>query len=135
MQQSLIVQHLIYIINPKTEEYRFKPPLPFLSPHTDTSKPDIEMQFSYLVSLALAAATATATPVSLLARDASSLEASILKANPSTESCAEADFPEECATAADAAPRIASAMKRFCIHDKPVVAALVDIRLFESGAF
>lgn len=93
------------------------------------------MHITHLLPLALAVMTATAYPLLHVRDDDASLAAKILKAAPGTESCSTASFPDECATAAEAAPHIAAAMERFCIHETPVVAALVDIMLFESGAF
>lgn len=92
------------------------------------------MLISSLASLALLASAAMARPADV-APIVPDLSAVILRADPATGSCDGAPEPSECATAAQAAPHIDAAMRRFCIHEAPVAAALVDLMLFETGAF
>lgn len=91
------------------------------------------MQLSSLLPFALFGSVALARPAEMVTSD--SILSAILAADPATSSCDGAPEPAECASAAQAAPLIEAAMRRFCIHETPVVAALVDLMLFETGSF
>ncbi|KAH7369018.1 hypothetical protein B0T11DRAFT_69498 [Plectosphaerella cucumerina] len=91
------------------------------------------MQITSLLPFALLGSVALARPAEV--STSSSILSALLRADPTTASCDGAPAPSECATAAQAAPLIEAAMRRFCIHETPVVAALVDLMLFETGAF
>ncbi|EME49516.1 hypothetical protein DOTSEDRAFT_58733 [Dothistroma septosporum NZE10] len=54
---------------------------------------------------------------------------------PDTTSCEGAEYPEECRTAAIAAPNIAKSFEQFNLHSFGAQAAAVAIQLFESGDF
>ncbi|KAF2017929.1 hypothetical protein BU24DRAFT_420975 [Aaosphaeria arxii CBS 175.79] len=54
---------------------------------------------------------------------------------PSTVSCANAQFPEECADSSRAAPAISRSFTKYGINSKGEQSALVALMLFESGNF
>lgn len=54
---------------------------------------------------------------------------------PDTASCKGADYPDECRTAAVAAPNIAKSFEQFNLHSFGAQVAAVAIQLFESGDF
>ncbi|EUC27251.1 hypothetical protein COCVIDRAFT_20576 [Bipolaris victoriae FI3] len=61
--------------------------------------------------------------------------ATLIAIAPKTESCAGADFPDECADASKAATALNEAFKTYKITSKGEQAAIVAYELFESGDF
>lgn len=64
-----------------------------------------------------------------------SAELQILEIAPTSNTCAGAPFPSECATASQAAPYLISAMGAFGITSPPEIAALLSVMAYESGDF
>ena len=94
---------------------------------------------SLLASLFLAR-SATALPLELKPlqlhrRDVSAATQALIAAAPSTASCDGAQYPKECATAAQAAPAIINGFVQYNITTCGEQAALLSIMLFESGDF
>lgn len=73
-------------------------------------------------------APATGGPAALTA-------ATLIAIAPNTESCAGADFPEECADASTAATALTKAFNTYNITSKGEQAAIIAYELFESGDF
>lgn len=61
--------------------------------------------------------------------------ATLIAIAPKTESCAGADFPDECADASKAAAALSKAFKTYKITSKGEQAAIIAYELFESGDF
>lgn len=98
------------------------------------------MVSNFLTPLALAAsflsATTTAAPLQPRAQTSTTLTAkSILSIDPSTSSCANSPAPNECRTAAQAAPYLALSFTNFHAQDFNTQAALLSLILFETAGF
>jgi hypothetical protein len=86
--------------------------------------------------LATGLALTNALPTALLPRDGVSITADLLNSiNTKGASCDGADFPEECATYATAAPAVASSFTKYGVSTTGQQAALLSIMLFESDYF
>lgn len=83
--------------------------------------------------LTLLSMLALASPISAASYSSTISAADLEKISPDTSSCEGADFPDECATAAQAAPFIDISFSNFGIESFGGQAALVAIMLFESG--
>jgi hypothetical protein len=72
---------------------------------------------------------ATPTPLGTFTKD------NLLAIAPGTSSCQNAAYPKECATAADAAPLLDAAFKRYNLTTVQEAAAVLSWMLNESGEF
>lgn len=85
------------------------------------------MQLTHLLPLLLA--------IPSLAAPLPSAEAQLLAIAPTSSTCASADYPSECRTASQAAPRLITALADAHVYSPPELAALLALIAFESADF
>lgn len=91
--------------------------------------------FTNILSTALLLALAAASPLRIVPRQAPTAESILLSIAPSSNTCAGAPFPSECATASQAAPYLITAMQTYNIYSAPEIAAILSLIAFETGEF
>ncbi|KAF2707791.1 hypothetical protein K504DRAFT_458274 [Pleomassaria siparia CBS 279.74] len=80
-------------------------------------------------------ATEPAAPVVAVSAAGGITAEKIIQIAPTTASCAGAEFPDECADAAAAAPAISNSFTQYKLTEVGEQAAVVSLMLFESGSF
>ncbi|KAF2662745.1 hypothetical protein K491DRAFT_584182 [Lophiostoma macrostomum CBS 122681] len=86
--------------------------------------------------IATGLALTNALPTTLLPRDGVSITSDLLNSiNTKGSSCTGADYPDECATYATAAPAITASFSKYGVTTTGQQAALLSIMLFESDYF
>ncbi|KAL2001149.1 hypothetical protein VTN02DRAFT_2173 [Thermoascus thermophilus] len=93
------------------------------------------MHLTTLLPLALLTAAATTSPISPRDDTYTITTAQLLTIAPASNTCANAPAPDQCATAAQAAPLISASFQRYGVTSRAEQAAVVGLMAFESAQF